>query len=317
MPSPRQVAKALVIGLSFATIARIALTRFRRRRKNRLFLYEIPTGTNSFGRAAVATIGPSYFQIESEYTYSDWTFVTSAAKGNNKWLFFHNYSTGSAATGWIDTHFNVRNSKFYAPGSLDFPYYSAVVDGRGYLMCIGYGSPGKVLIGFAQVLDDGTYVEWWRTELSDFPNPDGAPIIGLKNAHTWFTNNPGGGATVYIFDVKRGQMLSTRAWDAPIRWMVADGDLIFIYFGDSLKSTELCILDSNQQLVTLKHTEFDFAAYTVFDFDRIASTPGAHLLYSYQSFTAHGAIRVLSRDGFKLTQQLSNMDWRYHYFVQC
>ena len=172
-------------------------------------------------------------------------------------------------------------------------------------------------VGFAQVLDDGTFVEWWRAERSDLPFPTEQPLIGLKNAHTWFANKNGGGSTVFLFDIKHGQVISQRDFDRTIHWMVADGDLIFLYFSDTLKSTELCVLDGNQQLQTLKHTEFDFASYTTHDFDRITSTPGAHLLYTRQSFKAFGAIRVLGRDGFKLTHQLSNMDWRYHFAVRC
>ena len=97
---------------------------------------------------------------------------------------------------------------------------------------------------------------------------------------------------------------------------MSDGDLVFLYFDDHLKTTELCILNSAWQLVTIKRTEFDFDAYTV-EFGDVASTPGAHLLYSAHTFDADGAIRVLSRDAFKLTKRLSNMDWRYQYFVQC
>jgi hypothetical protein len=88
------------------------------------------------------------------------------------------------------------------------------------------------------------------------------------------------------------------------------------YFDDSLKTTELCILNSSWQILTIKRMEFDFDAYTV-EFDNIASTPGAHLQYSTHTFDADGAIRVLSRYGFKLTKRLSNMDWNYDYVVQC
>jgi hypothetical protein len=262
----------------------------------------------------VATIGPDHFAIESEFTYSDWSFVTSAANGENKWLLFHDYEIGTAI-GLIDRNFIFRIKKFYAADALNFPWSYAVVDGRGYLMLVGSLQAGKLTLGFAQVLDDGTYVEWWRTELPAFPFSWGSPLVGLKSAHAWFTNEgENGPSTVYIFDVKHAQILSSREWSAPLRRMVVDREMVFLYFADHLKTTELCILNSSWQLVTIKRTEFDFDSYTV-EFDNIASTPGAHLLYSAHTFHSDGAIRVLGRDGFKLTKRLSNMDWRYHYFV--
>jgi|GEM_PF-3603501 hypothetical protein len=313
MPIFRRVAAVAV----FVGLALIALTRWRPRRYNRLFLYAVRTDDFPFGRAAVVTIGPDHFAIESEFTYSDWYFVTSAANGKNKWLLFNNYKIGTAI-GLIDDNFIFRIKKFYSADSLEFPWTYAVVDGRGYLMLVGFLQAG-LTVGFGQVIDDdGTYVEWWRTELPGLPFSWGSPLIGLKSAHAWFTNDPapGGPSTVYIFDVKEARILSSRQWTAPLRRMVVDGEIVFLYFDDHLKTTELCILNSTWQLVTIKRTEFDFDSYTV-EFDHIASTPGAHLLYSAGSFTSAGAIRVLSRDGFKLTKRLNNMDWRYHYFVRC
>jgi hypothetical protein len=269
----------------------------------------------------VATIGQDHFAIETEFTYGDYYFVTSAANGKNKWLLFHYYNIGTTI-GLIDHNFIFRIRKFYSADSLEFPWEYAVVDGRGYLMLVGLlpaHSP-KLTVGFGQVLDDGTYVEWWRTELPGLPFSFGYPLIGLKSAHAWFTDERGKGAnTVYIFDIKHAQILSSRQWTAPIRGMVADGDIIYLSFDDHLRTTEICVLNSRMELVTVKRTEFDFHDYitTVGFQNQIASTPGAHLLYAAQSFDAGGEIRVLSRDGFKLTKQLSNMSWLWHYSVRC
>ena len=225
--------------------------------------------------------------------------------------------TGSGATGLIDDDFIFRIKKFYQPGTLDFPYYSTVVDGRGYLMLNGFPRAGIATVGLAQVLDDGTYWQLWKTGLPDFPFPYPETVIGLKNAHAWYKKDPhGGGSTVYIFDVKHAQFLSSRQWDAPLAGIVADGEIVCLHFSDPQRTTEICVLNSSQQLVTIKKTELDFELFTE-PFDRIASTPGAHLQYTYNTFTAPGAIRVLSRDGFRLTKRLSNMDWRWQYIVQC
>jgi hypothetical protein len=309
----RIVAVAVFVGLSL-----IALSRLRPRGYNRLFLYAGRSDDFPFGRAAVATIAPDRFVIESEFTYSDWSFVTSAANGENKWLLFHNGEIGTAI-GLIDDHFIFRIRQFYPADASNFPWSYAVVDGRGCLMLAGLSisTPGKLTLGFAQVLNDGSYIEWWREELPEFPFFFGTPLIGLRNAHAWFINaSENGPATVYIFNIKLAQILSSRQWSAPLRRIVADGELIFLYFDDDLKTTELCILNSNWELVTIKRKEFDFDAYTV-AFDDIASTPGAHLLYSHHTVDSDGAIRVLSHDGFKLTKRLSNMDWRYQYIVPC
>lgn len=313
MISIRRVATVLVfvgVGLFVWILAK--------RKYNRLFFYSVRPNGVPFARAAVATIGPDHFAVESEFTYGDWSFVTSAANGENKWLFFQNSATGSAATALIDDNFILRVSKYYPPGALDFPYTHAVVDGRGYLLLIGILRGGEQIVGFGQVLDDGTYVEWWRTQLSDFPFPYARKPIGLKKAHAWYVNHdqPGGGSTVYVFDVKHAQIVSSRHWDAPLDGIIADEDVIFLYFHDGLKTTEICVLDGNQRLVTVKRTEFDFDFYTV-PFDRVVGTPGAHLFYTYSSIGAAGAIRALGRGGFPLTHRTEKMDWTWHYVVEC
>ena len=307
----RLAAVAVFVGLTL-----LALSRWRPRKYNRLFLYARRSDNFPFGRAAVATIGPDHFTIESEFTYGNWAFVTSAANGKNKWLLFHHYEIGTAI-GLIDDKFIFRIRQFYAVDALDFRWSYAVVDGRGCLMLVGAFPLGKLTVGFAQVLNDGSYMEWWREEIPDFPFPWGNPLIGLGTAHAWFSNaSENGPGTVYIFNIKLAQILSSRQWAAPLRCIVADGDLIFLYFDDHLKTTELCVLNSSSQLVTINRTEFDFDAYAI-GFDAVVSTPGAHLLYSHNTFDADGAVRVLSQDGFKLTKRLSKADWRYDYLVEC
>jgi hypothetical protein len=307
-----------IVGLAAAWGLAVAiLIRRPARRLNRLFLLEPAYGKNMLARAAVATIGPNTFQIERSYAFAQWAFVTSAANGGNKWLLFHNLN-GSAATGLIDDDYVFRQVKYYPPGSLsDFPFpNTAVVDGRGYLLATGRSPDNRTVAAFAQVLDDGSYVEWWRTALSDFQLPYLHKVIGLQDSHLVYSNDNSGGSTVYVFDIKHARVLSSRQWGAPLKGVVAEGNLIYLYFDDSIRTTELCVLDTSRQLVTLKRTEFDFDLSTV-PFDRIASTPGAHLLYSYQSLDAPGAIRVLDQDGFKLTKRLSGMDWRWFYYVRC
>lgn len=284
---------------------------------NRLFLYSIRLNERELARGAVASIGPGFFQAESPFAYGDWTLVASAATPKRKWLLFYDSRTGAAATAWVDRSGLLQTGKSYPHGTLTFPYQIMAADGRGCLMLWGAGFEGKSHIGFAQVLDDGTFVEWWRTERLNFPLPSG-PVAALADCHIWFTNDraPGQGSTVHLFDIKSGQFLGSRRWGARIRWMVVDGDLLFLYFADSLRTTELCVVEANRQITTLKRTEFNFAEYPD-GFNRIASTPGAHLQYEYQAYQAPGWIRVLTRDGFRLSATLSKMDWRWHYFIPC
>jgi hypothetical protein len=284
---------------------------------NRLFLYSVRLYPIQPARAAVATIGPYGFEAGTFSFLGDWTLVASAATAKRKWLLFHDSRTGAAATGWVDRSSLLQTVRHYPPGAIDFPFRMAAVDGRGNLMLLGFGTRGEALLGFAQVLDDGTFVEWWRTLRPDLLLPHG-PIAGLKESHAWFSNdrNNAPGSTVSILDVKRGQILGQRRWGARIRWMVGEGDLLFFFFDDSLRTTELCVVDASYRIVTLKRTELDFATYTD-GFNRIASSPGAHLLYSWETYNAPGAIRVLGRDGFRLTAQLNGIDWRWHYFVPC
>lgn len=283
---------------------------------NRLLLYAARLYPNQPARAAIATISPFGFEVGSPFFFGDWTIVTSAATSKRKWLLLLDTRNGDVATAWVDRSSAIHIAKLYRGSALDFPYFQFGVDGRGCLALLSTAG-GKTLLGFAQVLDDGTLVEWWHASRSDIPLADG-PIVGLRGAHAWFRNDPnlGNGSTVFVLDVKRGQLLSTRRWGARIEWMVADGDLLFIFFNDRMRTTELCILDGAYQIHTLKRTEFDFETYTD-GFDRIASTPGAHLLYQAHTYEAFGQIRVLNRDGFKLTTKLSKMDWRWHYYVPC
>ena len=207
----RIVAVAVFIGLAL-----VALSRWRPRAYNRLFLYAGRSDDFPFGRAAVATIGPDHFAIETEFTYGDWSFVTSAANGRNKWLLLRNPEIGTAI-GLIDHNFIFRIKNFYPTDALDFPWSYAVVNGRGCLMLVGRFAPGKLTLGFAQVLDDGSYIEWWRTELLDFPFTLGSPLIGLKSAHAWFINaSDNGPSTLYIFDVEEPRYLEQPTVDRTV-----------------------------------------------------------------------------------------------------
>ena len=283
---------------------------------NRVFLYSVRIYPNQPARAAIATISPFGFQVGSASFLGDWTSVTGAATANRKWLLLHDRRTGSLATAWVDRDLILHTAKTYLLGAINYPFHTAGVDGRGCLALLGGGGPDPLLLGFAQVLDDGTFVEWWRTPRSDLRLADG-PIVGLTDTHAWFSNDrAGSGSTLFLVDVKRGQIMGSRRWSASIQWMVGEGNLLFLYLNDRLRTTELCAVDENYRIVTLKRTELDFDAWPD-GFDRIASTPGAHLQYAQQAYGAFGSIRVLSRDGFKLTTKLSGMDWRWHYFVPC
>lgn len=308
---------SLSAAAAFGVIAAIALSR-QRRHSDRLFLYAEETDRYPFPRTGVASLNRNHFRVQREYASSAWTFVIAAANGKNKWLFLRNSTTRAAATAWLDQNHTLRIAQYYPPGALDFPFREAAVDGRGYLLLAGALRNGSPLLSFAQVLEDGAFTEWWRSEVPGFPQPRDGWLRGLRSGHIWFVNQPEdqGGSTVYIFDVKTGTMLSTREFTSAIGGFVVDGNLVYIYFTDPLKTTELCMIDSQYRLITLGHKQFDFDFYEV-PFNSIVSTPGAHLQYTYQGVGADGAIQVLTSNGFTLTTRLTGIDWRWHYMVPC
>jgi hypothetical protein len=273
--------------------------------------------------AAVATISPDHFAIERTFLFGNWSTVISAASGNKNWLFLHDGNTGSAATGLVDANFTFRRVKFYPPGSfVAWPYESAVVDGRGYLLLSGvalHHSPSKpVTVGFAQVLDDGSFVEWFRTEL-DIPYPRN--VVGLRDAHAWYENDATTGlATVYIFDVKTVRMLSSKKLDRGLDGIVVDGERICLYT-QTKAITEICVLDINHQLVSMKLTDFDGDFFTD-HFDLVASTPGAHLFYERAPFTDNlrhddASVRVFRPEGVRITTKVRNEHWAWHKVMRC
>ena len=252
-----------------------------------------------------------------------WDFITSARSGGKNWLLLSNLEDQTVATGLVDKNFVFKISQFYSKGSVSFPWQVVEPDGRGYLLMIGVPLKEGPTIGFGQVLDDGTFVEWWRT-----PSPNGlypSFAVGLKDAHAWYINDlsPATGSTVYIFDVKHAQILSTRRFEAGLRprGIVVDGDLIYFY--DNQGTTEICVLDGDHRLVTIKRTEFDREIATPegnFALDRVVSTPGAHLCFEDHTFGPGGpgaTVRVLSRTGFPVSAGVSATDWTWFYYTRC
>lgn len=288
---------------------------------NCLFLYSYKVlkkyadDPDGISMVAIATISPDDFSIERTFQFDDLNIVASAASGNKKWLLLHNLDAGTLTVGLINPDFSFYRYNFYPRGTFNpWPYQSAVVDGRGYLMLSG-AEFSKVVIGFAQVLSDGTFVEWWRTTL-DIPYPRN--IVGLKDAHAWYENDyERGRGTVYIFDVKHAQMLSTRAFDREINAIIVDGERVCLYTRTRL-ITEIFVLDHNHQLVSVKYTEYDADFQDVSFYLAVASTPGAHLLYGrYPDAGSKASVRVFEPGGLRITTRFRQPDWPWLYVEPC
>ena len=246
--------------------------------------------------------------------------MADATNGKKKWLFLHNRYNGSAETGSIDSHYRYQSTMKYPPGTFsDWPYEFTVVNGLGYLLLIGYEREGGVVVGLGEVLDDGTFVEWWRTVLN-VPVPDfnASSVVGLPKAHAWFSSSPAvnqqpaGGSTI-IFDVKHAQVLSTRRSEVVWHAIAVEGALVYLFNNFEGKS-EICVLNDRQELVTVKTTDLDPDLINNPD-QYVASTPGAHLGYNYPGRQAH--VRVLSRSGFPATYQVNDMGRVWESIVPC
>ena len=326
MPTLSQMAvTSTFVGLSLVALSRTTRAR-RHKPPNRLLLYRYAARRQFYGdkaRVGVAlgaTISWSGFQVERAIKMEPWDFITSAASGGKNWLLLSNLDDQTVATGSIDENFEFKIAKFYPKGWVSFPWQVVETNGLGHLLMIGSLTNGGPTIGFGQVLEDGTFVEWWRTPSPNSLYPYFA--VGLKDAHAFYINDPlpATGTTVYIFDVKHAQILSTRRFEAGLRprGIVADGDLIYFY--DNQGTTEICVLDGNHRLVTIKRTEFDREIATpegYFAFNRVVSTPGAQLCFSDHTVMAHGEVRELSRRGFPVTARVQNMDFDWFYYVRC
>jgi hypothetical protein len=312
MPTSRSAAVWTLFGLA-AVVSALAVIVDRYRRPNRLFLYSYqgwPDRPPGASVAAVASIGPGFFQIENTFNFGDWTTVANARNGRNDWLFFHNRYNGAAETGYVDHGFRYHTKTTYPPGTFsDWPFQFAVVNGLGQLLLLGYKGSGAV-VGLAEVLDDGTFVEWWRTEV-DIPLPDFdvSSLVGLPNAHAWFSSSPAqhqrpAGGSVVVFDVKHARVVSTRrsevVWDS----IAVDGDLLYL-FNAFEGLSEICSVDEDGELATVKAAAQDADVTRNLD-QYVASTRGAHLGYSYPRRTAH--VRVLSRSGFPSTYEVNDSD---------
>ena len=176
---------------------------------------------------AIATISPDDFSIERTFQFDDLNIVASAASGNKKWLLLHNLDTGTLTVGLINPNFSFYRYKFLPARHIQPLALPVSGRRRSGLSDAERRRFSKVVIGFAQVLSDGTFVEWWRTTL-DIPYPRN--IVGLKDAHAWYENDyERGRGTVYIFDVKHAQMLSTRAFDREINAIIVDGERVCLY----------------------------------------------------------------------------------------
>ena len=313
------------VGLTLAALGRTT----RAKPANRLLLYRYADRKQFYGdkaRVGVAlgaTITPNGFYIEKPVQMDAWDFITSARSGGKNWLLLSNLDTQTVATGLIDENFVFKISQLYPNGSASFPWQVVEADRRGYLLMIGVLQKEGPTFGFGEVLDDGTFVEWWRT-----PSPNGMfprYAVGLRDAHAFYVDDPtpATGTTVYVFDVKHSQILCTRRFEAGLRprGIVVDGDLIYFY--DNQGTTEICALDDNRQLVRIKRTEFDREIATPagnFAFDRIASTPGAHLCFYDQTFGSGGPgarVRVLNRKGFPVSAAVAFTDWTWYYYTRC
>ena len=319
-----RVLTAVVAGVTGVALAHDLFRRARTpvRRSHRLFIYS-PQAVKEYANdpdvsiVAIATISADHFRIERTFPFEDLGIVASAAHGNKKWLLLENRQAGTLTVGLVNPDFSFHRVRFYPRGTFTpWRFMVAAVDGRGYLMLSGTSrSPSKVLIGFAEVLDDGTFVEWWRTEL-DIPFP--VYIVGLKDAHAWYDNDyKTGRGTVYIFDVKRAQMLSSRSFDREINLMVVDGDRVCLFTRDRL-ITEIFVIDGNHQLVSVKYTEYDRDFLDESPYLAVASTPGAHLLYGrYPGQGERASVRVFEPGGLRVTTRFRQPAFPWLYVEPC
>ncbi|MEO6327361.1 MAG: hypothetical protein ABIO55_00425, partial [Ginsengibacter sp.] len=291
-----------ILKAAIAVFAAINIIRLVRRWvsvPNRLFFYSPIFRDKMLATGAVATLAPNFFSLEPSFTlFEDFSFVTSAATKKKKWLLFHK-SDGSGCTAFVDRNYIFNVIKYYPPNALsDWPWEYVKVDGRGYLLLIGLpfheDTGGKLHVGFAQVLDDGTYVEWWRT-LLPMSYPDW--IVGLPGAHAWYVKDkaPGVGGTLYIFDVKHAQILGSRRWEEQWDGMACEGNILFFY--TSRNNSEMCILKDNYEIVTVRKRGLDPDLLLSLPFDYIASTGGIHFCWTF-TLAYQPRIRVLSPAGF-------------------
>lgn len=194
-----------------------------------------------------------------------------------------------------------------------------MVDGLGHLLLIGYNRAGGVVLGLAEVLEDGTFVEGWRTVL-DIPPPDFnvSSVVGLPNAHAWFSSSPAinqqsvGGSTV-IFDAKHARVITTRRSEEVWQAIAVEGDLLYL-FNNFDGQSEICSLNNSGQLVAVKAAGRD--SDIIHNPDQyVVSTPGAHLGYNYPGHEAH--VRVLNRNGFPSTYKVDDMGKVWVNIVPC
>lgn len=328
MPSNGRIA-ALVALLGVGAVALIGRVSVR---PGRLFLYSYksqnkgPGGVGGTSVATVATIAPGYFRVENVFPFGDWSTVAGAARGGKNWLFLHNRKDGSAATGLVDRNFTFQPAKYYPPGTYaDWPYTYTVANGRGDLLSVGPTGTGDTRVGFAQVLDDGTFVEWWRTVLPG-PGPSygarwHATVVGLPDAHAWLRSDPPGptgasppgGCTVTVFDAKHATRLSTRRYARDWDGIVTDGNLVYLFDGFA-KIAEVCAVDAAHQLVTVKPAQYDTdLSRDTYEF--VGSARGAHLAYTYGSGAA--SVRTLGKGGFPSTLRVNGLYGFWDYANPC
>jgi hypothetical protein len=314
---------ATLVGLGLVALARRTT---RAKPANRLLLYRYADrrqyvgDTARLGIAVAATITPSGFYVESQVEMEAWDLITSARSGGKNWLLLINHQDETVATGLVDENFKFKISQRYPYGSPFFPWQTIEPNNLGYLLLSGIVEPDGSMIGFGQVLDDGTLMEWWRKPLPIDMLPQVA--FGFKDVHAWYVNDPapGVGATVYIYDIKHAQVLCTRRFDGGLGYpgMVVDGDLIYFY--DKFATTEICTLDSNHQLVRVRRKEDDREIVLPIGelaLKRIASTPGAHLCYDDQRTIGPAEIRVLKPTGFPITARVPELDATFYFYVRC
>jgi hypothetical protein len=99
--------------------------------------------------------------------------------------------------------------------------------------------------------------------------------------------------------------------------MIVEGDRVCLYTRDR-QITEICVIDPNHQLLSVKYTELDADFVDVSFYFAVASTAEAHLLYGrYPDQSAKATVRVFEPGGLRITHRLTQTAWPWLYVEPC